>query len=205
MTRPGGVRLRLAQDDRADDLLSRDPFALLVGMLLDQQFPMERAFAGPALIAQRMGVDRLDPAAVASMPEQEFAALMAGPPAVHRYPASMGTRVQALAAEIVEHYDGEADALWRAAPGTVSGAELLARLKQLPGFGDQKAKIFLALLAKQLGVAPDGWQAAVGDYARPGYRSVADVVGPESLQKVRDHKKLMKEAARATKATSSQR
>jgi uncharacterized HhH-GPD family protein len=197
------VTLRLAQEDVADDLLGRDPFALLVGMLLDQQFPMERAFAGPALIAQRMGVDRLEPGVVAAVPEQEFTALMTGPPAVHRYPGSMGARVQALAAHVLEHYDGHADTLW--SEEALTGAALLARLKALPGFGDQKARIFLALLAKQLGVVPNGWQSAAGDYAEPGFRSVADVVGPESLQKVRDHKKMMKEAARAARGPASPR
>jgi uncharacterized HhH-GPD family protein len=197
--------LRLAQSGAADDLLSRDPFALLVGMLLDQQFPMERAFAGPALIAERMGVDRLDPGVVAAVPEQEFTALMTGPPAVHRYPGSMGSRVQALAAHVLEHYDGRADALWSDDAGALTGAALLARLKALPGFGDQKARIFLALLAKQLGVAPNGWRAAAGVYAEPGFRSVADVVGPESLQKVRDHKKAAKEAARTARGQASGR
>ncbi len=194
----GARRLVLAQDPTADDLLSRDPFALLVGMLLDQQFPMERAFAGPALIAERMGVSRLDPAEVAGVDEETFTTLMTGPPAVHRYPASMGRRVQALAAHVVEHHEGRAEALWGDA-GEITGEQLLARLRTLPGFGAQKAKIFLALLAKQLDVAPDGWRAVVGDYGQDGYRSVADVVDAESLQKVRDHKKAMKEAARAAR------
>jgi uncharacterized HhH-GPD family protein len=195
-------RLVLAQDAHADDLLSRDPFALLVGMLLDQQFPMERAFAGPALIAQRMGVDDLDPAAVAAAGESEFVAVMTGPPAVHRYPASMAGRVQALASFVLDRYGGDAAALWADPPAgpALTGAQLLARLRELPGFGAQKAKIFLALLAKQLDVQPDGWQQAAGDYSQPGFRSVADVVGAESLQKVRDHKKAMKEAAKAARS-----
>lgn len=193
MTTP---RLVLAQEPAADDLLSRDPFALLVGMLLDQQFPMERAFAGPALIAERLGVDRLDPVEVAAQDEQTFVALMTGPPAVHRYPGSMAGRVVALAQHIVEHYDGDTAALWREA---ASGAELVARLKALPGFGQQKAAIFLALLAKQLGVRPEGWQRAAGDYALDGYRSVADVTDAASLHKVREHKRAVKEAAKATR------
>ncbi len=196
----GGHHLVLAQDPHADDLLSRDPFALLVGMLLDQQFPMERAFAGPALIAERMGSDRLDPAAVAAVGQGEFAALMTGPPAVHRYPASMGSRVQALAGYVVENYDGRAEALWQDA-ARLTGAQLLARFRALPGFGAQKAKIFLALLAKQLDVHAQGWEQAAGEYAEHGYRSVADVVDAESLQKVRDHKKAAKQAARAGRAT----
>ncbi|MFN8080296.1 MAG: HhH-GPD-type base excision DNA repair protein [Kineosporiaceae bacterium] len=190
------VRLALAQEPAADELLSRDPFALLVGMLLDQQFPMERAFAGPALIAERLGVDRLDPAQLASQDEQAFVALMTGPPAVHRYPGSMAGRVVALAQHIVEHYDGDAAALWS---GAADGAELLARLKALPGFGQQKASIFLALLGKQLGVRPAGWERAAGDYALDGYRSVADVTDATSLQKVRDHKRAVKEAAKAAR------
>lgn len=202
MSTPPPVRLRLAQDAAADELLSRDPFALLVGMLLDQQFPMERAFAGPALIAERMGVQRLDPAAVAAVPESEFTALMTGPPAVHRYPASMGARVQALAVHVLDNYGDEADALWHDAD-SLGGSGLLARLRSLPGFGDQKAKIFLALLAKQLGVRPDGWQAAAGVYAEAGYRSVADVVDPQSLDKVREYKKGMKEAARAARTDTA--
>ncbi len=188
------AHLALAQDPAADALLGRDPFALLVGMLLDQQFPMERAFAGPALIAERLGADHLDPVRIAAEPAEAFAALMAGPPAVHRYPSSMAERVQTLAALVAERYGGDASALWREA---ASGADLLARLQALPGFGAQKSKIFVALLGKQLGVRPEGWERAAGDYAQPGYRSVADVVDGDSLQKVRDHKKAMKAQAKA--------
>jgi uncharacterized HhH-GPD family protein len=182
-------------DAAADALLDRDPFALLVAMLLDQQFPMEKAFAGPALLAGRLGTDRLDPAAIATADPQSFAALMAGPPAVHRYHTSMAGRVQVLAAEIVERYGGDAAALWREAP---SGAELYARVRALPGFGDQKARIFVALLAKQCGVRPPGWEQAAGNYAERGHQSVADVIDQESLQRVRDHKRAAKAAARAT-------
>jgi len=179
----------------ADALLDRDPFALLVAMLLDQQFPMEKAFAGPALLAERLETDHLDPQAIAQADPEAFAALMAGPPAVHRYHTSMAGRVQALAGEIVGRYGGDAASLWRGAP---SGAELYARVKALPGFGDQKARIFVALLAKQCGVRPDGWERAAGNYAQPGYQSVADVVDAQSLQQVRDHKRAAKAAARAT-------
>src|SRR3954468_12675175 len=144
--------IRIAQDTDADALLSRDPFALLVGMLLDQQFPMERAFAGPYLIASRLGMpDRLDPAVVAAADPDAFRAIMTGPPAVHRYPGSMGERVQNLAAIVVETYGGEADRIWLDAE---TGSDLLARLQSLPGFGAQKAKIFVALLGKQLDVRP---------------------------------------------------
>lgn len=187
------VRLHIAQDESADELLARDPFALLLGMLLDQQFPMEKAFAGPALIARRLGVPDLDPRSVAAADPEEFAALMAGPPAVHRYHRSMAGRVQSLAAHVVERYDGDAARIWA---GADDGAALLARLRSLPGFGEQKARIFLALLAKQFGVRPAGWLEAAGAYGEPGRRSVADVVDAVTLQEVRDYKKAQKAAAR---------
>jgi uncharacterized HhH-GPD family protein len=187
------ARLCIAQDETADALLARNPFALLVGMLLDQQFPMEKAFAGPALIAERMGTGDLDPRAVADADPEQFARLMAGPPAVHRYHTSMAARVQSLAAYVVEHLDGDAAALWR---GADDGVALLARIRALPGFGDQKARIFLALLAKQFGVRPAGWEQAAGAYATAGRRSVADVVDATSLQEVREYKRAQKAAAR---------
>jgi uncharacterized HhH-GPD family protein len=190
---PDVPRLHIAQDDAADALLARDPFALLVGMLLDQQFPMERAFAGPWVIAQRMGTDHLDPAAVAGADPEEFGRLMAGPPAVHRYHSAMGGRVQALAAHVRDVYGGDASRLWLEAR---DGADLAARLRALPGFGDQKVRIFVALLGKQFGVRPTGWEEAAGLYATPGRRSVADVVDAASLQEVRDHKRALKQAAR---------
>ena len=184
--------LTIAQDPEADRVLSEDPFALPVGMLLDQQFPMERAFAGPAKVLQRFG--SLDPAALAAADPEAFADLCATPPAVHRYGRSMAGRIQALAAVVRDDYDSDTAALWTTAP---SGPELVRRLKALPGFGDQKARIFAALLGKQLGIRPEGWEDACGDYALPGFRSVADVTDEESLQKVRDHKKQMKAAAKA--------
>jgi uncharacterized HhH-GPD family protein len=184
--------LTIAQDPEADRVLSEDPFALLVGMLLDQQFPMERAFAGPAKVLQRFG--SLDPAALAAADPEAFADLCATPPAVHRYGRSMAGRIQALAAVVRDDYDSDTAALWTTAP---TGPELVRRLKALPGFGDQKARIFAALLGKQLGIRPEGWEDACGDYALPGFRSVADVTDEESLQKVRDHKKQMKAAAKA--------
>jgi len=184
--------LSIAQDPAADRLLTDDPFALLTGMLLDQQFPMERAFAGPAKILDRFG--SIDPARIAEADPEAFADLCATPPAVHRYGRSMAGRVQALASHVVETYDGDAARLWNEAE---SGAELKRRLQALPGFGEQKAKIFVALLAKQLGVRPEGWEQAAGDYALEGHRSVADVVDAESLQKVRDFKKEKKTAARS--------
>ncbi|HNP56980.1 MAG TPA: HhH-GPD-type base excision DNA repair protein [Gordonia sp. (in: high G+C Gram-positive bacteria)] len=189
---PISAQLTIAQDPDADALLSADPFALLMGMLLDQQFPMERAFAGPLKISQRFGT--VDPGAIAAADPDTFADLCATPPAVHRYGRSMAGRIQALANVVVDEYGGDAAAIWSDAP---TGAELLARLRALPGFGEQKAKIFLALLAKQLGVAPKGWTKAAGDYAKKGYRSVADVVDADSLQQVRDFKKAAKAAAKA--------
>ena len=185
--------IAITGEPAADALLERDPFALLAGMLLDQQFPMERAFAGPQKIVERLGVESLDPAAVAALDPEEFAALCATPPAVHRYPGSMAGRLQELARIIVEQYDGDTAALWQEA---TSGADLLARLRALPGFGDAKARIFVALLGKQRGVQPDGWEQAAGAYAEPGsFRSVADVVDPGSLAKVRAFKQQQKQAA----------
>jgi len=185
--------LTIAQDPVADRVLSEDPFALLVGMLLDQQFPMERAFAGPAKVLERFGT--LDPAAVAAADPEAFADLCATPPAVHRYGRSMAGRIQALAVVVRDEYAGDASALWRDA---ATGAELVGRVRALPGFGEQKAKIFTALLGKQLGVRPPGWEQACGAYAETGsYRSVADVVDPDSLQRVRDFKKAAKAAAKS--------
>lgn len=185
--------LCLAQDPAADLLLAEDPFALLAGMLLDQQIPMEVAFAGPRKIADRLG--GIDPRLIADCDPERFAALCAETPAVHRFPGSMAKRLQDLAREIVERYDGDTAALWtRADP---DGAEVLRRLKALPGFGEQKAKIFLALLGKQYGVTPPGWRAAAGDYGKAGtHMSVADVVDKGSLDEVRAYKKKMKAAAK---------
>jgi len=189
------VSLALTGEPAADALLDRDPFALLAGMLLDQQFPMERAFAGPQKIAERLGVDHLDPAVIAAQDPEAFAAMCATPPAVHRYPGSMAGRIQALAAMIVADYGGDTAALWATAR---SGAELYARLRALPGFGDAKARIFVALLGKQRGVRPEGWREAAGAYGEEGsHRSVADVVDGESLAAVRSFKQEAKRAAKA--------
>lgn len=188
------VTLRLSQDVDADAFLAEDPLALLVGMLLDQQFPMERAFASPYELSRRMGVTRLDAAAIAAFDPAEFATLFATPPALHRYPQAMAGRVQTVAAHVQDAYDGETARLWETAP---TGAELLARITALPGFGEQKARIFVALLGKQLGVRPDGWREAAGAYGEDSStRSVADVTGPETLQAVRDFKKAAKAKAK---------
>jgi len=190
------VRLTIAQNAEADEVLSEDPFALLVGMLLDQQYPMEHAFAGPSKILARFGT--LDPGRIATADPQAFADLCATPPAIHRYGRSMAGRVQALAVVVRDEYGGRAETIWTEA---ADGADLLARLKALPGFGDQKARIFAALLGKQLDVRPAGWQEAIGPYAEDGsYRSVADVVDDVSLQKVREFKQAAKAAAKASGA-----
>ncbi|ACC42702.1 HhH-GPD-type base excision DNA repair protein [Mycobacterium marinum] len=189
-------KLQLVQDPAADALLESNPFALLVGMLLDQQVPMETAFAGPKKIADRMG--GLDAGDIADYDPDKFAALCSEKPAIHRFPGSMAKRVQTLAQIVVDRYGGDAAAIWTA--GEPDGKELLGRLKGLPGFGEQKARIFLALLGKQYGVTPEGWQAAAGDYGQPGtHMSVADVVDARSLGQVRSHKKQMKAAAKAAK------
>ncbi|MGY1856857.1 HhH-GPD-type base excision DNA repair protein [Modestobacter sp. SYSU DS0290] len=191
--------LHLTQDDAADDLLGRDPLALVLGMLLDQQFPMERAFAGPRLLADRLGVDPLDATAIATADPEHLAQVFQGPPAVHRYPGSMATRAQALCQLLVERYDGSAERLWAEAP---DGATLLRRVGALPGFGAQKSKIFVALLGKQYGVTPPGWREAAGEYGEEGSRrSVADITDPASLAEVRAHKQSVKQAAKEAKAT----
>jgi uncharacterized HhH-GPD family protein len=188
------AKLQLVQDPAADALLEANPFALLVGMMLDQQIPMEVAFAGPKKIADRMG--DVDAREIADYDPEKFIALCSERPAVHRFPGSMATRLQTLAQTIVDDYHGNAAALWTA--GEPDGSEVLRRLKALPGFGEQKAKIFLALLGKQYGVTPTGWREAAGDYGKAGtHMSVADVVDAGSLEKVRSFKKQAKAAAKA--------
>jgi uncharacterized HhH-GPD family protein len=189
--------LQLVQDPAADALLAESPLALLIGMLLDQQIPMEVAFAGPKKLADRLG--GLDAEQIAHHDPDEFAALCAETPAVHRFPGSMAKRIQDLARAIVDEYDGDAAGVWQ--QGNPDGREVLVRLKRLPGFGDQKARIFLALLGKQYGLTADGWAAAAGDYGKSGtFMSVADVRDRASLDMVRSYKKQMKAAAKAAKA-----
>jgi uncharacterized HhH-GPD family protein len=191
-------KLQLAQDRAADALLSANPFALLVGMVLDQQIPLEVAFAGPKKIADRMG--GFEASAIADYDPDKFAALCSERPAVHRFPGSMAKRIQAVAQIIVDNYDGDAAALWTA--GDPDGAELLRRLKELPGFGDQKARIFLALLGKQYSVTPKGWRTAAGDYGKAGtHMSVADIADARSLEQVRSYKKQIKAAQKGKAAT----
>ncbi|MFE4371046.1 HhH-GPD-type base excision DNA repair protein [Streptomyces sp. NPDC056835] len=191
--------IRLAQQPEADELLGRSPLAALVGMLLDQQVPMEWAFSGPYTIAVRMGHDDLDAREIAAYDPEAFVALLSDKPAVHRYPGSMARRVQQLCQYLVEHYDGDPTAIWR---DIATGAEVRDRLNALPGFGTQKSQIFLALLGKQYGVQPKGWREAAGAYGDVGsYRSAADITGPESLARVRAFKQEAKRAAKAAKAT----
>lgn len=186
-------KLHLTGDAEADALLSTDPFALLTGMLLDQQIAMEVAFNGPRKIAERMG--GFDVHRIAESDLDEFVELCVAKPAIHRYGGAMARRVHALAQYIVEHYDGRTERIWKA--GKPDGREVLTRLKALPGFGDQKARIFLALLGKQRGVQPEGWREAAGAYGDEGsHRSIADVTSAESLAKVREFKKAAKAAAR---------
>ena len=186
--------LHLTDDPAADRLLGDNPLALLIGMLLDQQVPMEWAFAGPATLADRLD-GPLDAATIAATDPDRLEELFRAKPALHRYPGSMATRVHALCEHLVAEYDGDPEAVWR---GVDDGRELLGRLKALPGYGDQKARIFLALLGKQCGVTPTGWREAAGDYGRDGYRSIADVTSPDALLKVREFKQAAKAKKKAT-------
>jgi uncharacterized HhH-GPD family protein len=187
----------LTGDPVADGLLTEDDNALLLGMVLDQQVPMEKAFAGPAVIAERMG-GRLDVAAVAAMPEEEFVALCSQRPAIHRFPGAMAKRVRQVCQVLVEDFDGDAGRVWRDA---ASGADLTKALTALPGIGAEKAAIFVAVLGKQRGVQPPGWREAAGPFGEDGcFRSVADVVDEDSLARVRASKKAAKAAKKAAAA-----
>ncbi len=185
----------LTGDKDADALLSRDPLALLIGMVLDQQIPMERAFWGPSELARRMGVP-LDAATIASMDPEKFASLFKETPALHRFPGSMAGRVQAVCRIVADEYGGKADSLWK---NPADGKDLIKRLTALPGFGAQKARIFAALLGKQLGVQPEGWRAATKPFGDENtFFSIADITDAESLGQVRAHKQAMKAKAKAT-------
>jgi uncharacterized HhH-GPD family protein len=190
--------LHLSGDAEADQLLSEDPLALLIGMVLDQQVPLERAFTSPRDLRQRLGGGPLDAAALAAMEPEKLVAVFSERPALHRFPASNAERVQQLCTIIVRDYGGDAAHIWQDAP---TGAELLRRVRALPGFGDQKAKIFVALLGKQLGAKPPGWQEVSKPFGDPGTTySVADITGPESLLRVRAYKAQLKAAAKAKAA-----
>jgi uncharacterized HhH-GPD family protein len=187
-------KLCLAQDPEADALLSESPLAMLIGMVLDQQIPLEWAFKGPFNLTQRLGRD-LDAADIARRDPDELAKAFATPPALHRFPGSMAGRVQEMCRMIVETYHGDPAAIWT---GAASGDELLKRIEALPGFGKQKAKIFVALLGKQLGVRPKGWRQAAGEFGVDGSRmSIADITNAKSLGQVREYKKAMKAAKKA--------
>jgi uncharacterized HhH-GPD family protein len=189
--------LWLTGDPEADALLSSDDNALLIGMVLDQQVPMEKAFSGPLVIAQRMG-GRLDVTQIAAMSEDEFIELCSQRPAIHRFPAAMAKRIRQVCQVLTEDYDGQATNVWKDAR---SGAEVKANLGRLPGFGPDKAAIFTAVLGKLRGITPEGWRTAAGYYGEPGtFRSVADIVDSDSLQKVRETKKDVKAAKKKASA-----
>jgi uncharacterized HhH-GPD family protein len=191
--------LYLSGDPEADALLTKDPLALLIGMVLDQQIPLEWAFKGPAEMAQRLGMTSpLDAGRLAAMDPDELAAAFSERPALHRYPGSMAARVQAMCKVVVDEYGGNAASVWKTA---ADGTELRRRIQALPGFGEQKARIFVALLGKQLGIRPSGWEDASEPFGEAGsHRSVADIVDPESLATVRQWKQEMKAAAKAANA-----
>ncbi|MHB1786342.1 MAG: HhH-GPD-type base excision DNA repair protein [Acidimicrobiales bacterium] len=192
--------LHLSQNDAADKLLSKDPLALLIGMVLDQQIPLERAFRSPRDLKERLG-GRLDPAEIAGMDPDALAKVFSIVPALHRFPASMAGRVQEVCRIVVDKYQGKASRVWTTAP---DGTELMARVKALPGFGEQKARIFVALLGKQMGVSPPGWEKASEPFGAKGsFRSIADIDGPETLAKVRAYKADMKAKAKAEAAAKA--
>ncbi|MEH3089858.1 MAG: Fe-S cluster assembly protein HesB [Microbacterium arborescens] len=192
------MSLHITDDADADELLTENPLALLIGMLLDQQIAMETAFTGPLKIRDRAG--SVDAATIAGYDPEEFVEVFRQSPAVHRFPGSMAGRVQTLCQTLVDDWGGDAAAIWTS--GDPDGPTVLKRLKALPGFGEQKAKIFLALLGKQYGFTGEGWRAAAGSYGDEGsFRSVADIVSPESLTKVREHKRAAKAAAKQSTAS----
>jgi uncharacterized HhH-GPD family protein len=192
--------LSLSGDDAADELLSEDPLALLIGMVLDQQVPLEWAFRSPLELRQRLG-GRLDPAEMAAMDPEDLVKVFTGPPALHRFPGSMARRVHELCRVVTDDYRGDASLIWRSAS---SGQELLKTVRSLPGFGDRKARIFVALLGKRMDVRPPGWEDAAGAFGQPdSYMSVADIDSPEALGKVREHKRAMKAQARAEPSPQS--
>lgn len=181
------MTLAITGDPSADRLLNTDGTALLIGMLLDQQVPMEWAFRGPATLRERLG--HLDAEQIAAMSEDEVVAVCAAKPAIHRFPKSMGQRIHRLCVHLREHYGGDGSAVWRDTP---DAATLYRRISDLPGFGEEKSMIFVALLAKRFGVRPDGWKEHAGPFADNTPRSAADVDGPEALQQVREWKRMQK-------------
>ncbi|MFG2102289.1 HhH-GPD-type base excision DNA repair protein [Micromonospora echinaurantiaca] len=191
------MTLSLPIDPRANELLNRNALALVISMVLDQQVPMEKAFSSPYVLSQRLGHEP-DAAELAGYDPEALVALFAQPPALHRFPKAMAARVQEVCRVLVDRYDGDAARLWSDA---TDGRELLRRIADLPGFGKQKAQIFLALLGKRFDVTPEGWREAAGGYGDPdAHRSVADVVDADSLRRVREYKQQMKAAAKAKTA-----
>lgn len=194
----GMPTLFLAQRPEADRMLATDPLALLIGMLLDQQIPLEKAFTGPYVLAERLGVSRLDVAALAAYDPAQFARAFSTPPALHRFPGAMAERTQRLCQVLLDDFGGDPASVWS---GAADGKDLVARIGVLPGFGRTKAQIFAALLGKQFGVRPPGWREATGEFGQEGsYRSVADIVDRDSLERVRAYKKELKAAAKSAKA-----
>jgi uncharacterized HhH-GPD family protein len=191
------MTLSLPVNADSNELLSRNPLALLIGMLLDQQVPLEKAFSSPLELVRRLGHEPTA-AEIAESDPEALAAVFAERPALHRFPRAMAARTQDLARLIVDRYDGDPAAVWT---GATTGKELVARLAELPGFGGYKAQIFAALLGKQLGVQPNGWREAAGHFGEDGsHYSVADIVDDDSLAAVRAYKKVLKAAAKASSA-----
>jgi uncharacterized HhH-GPD family protein len=185
----------LSQQPAADALLDKDPLALVIGMVLDQQIPLEKAFSSPYVLTERLG-HVPDAAEIAGMSEEDLVAIFSTPPALHRFPGSMAKRVQAMCQAVADRYDNDVSRVWT---GAADGKDLLERVAALPGFGRQKAQIFVALLGKQYGVDVPGWREAAGEFGPADtYKSVADIRDPESLSKVREYKKQLKAAAKAT-------
>ena len=187
---PKVAALHFTPDADANALLAKEPLAVLVGMLLDQQVTMEKAFRGPLDIKTRMG-GTLDAAEIAAMDQDAFVTMFCERPALHRFPGSMGKRTHELCRYLVEHYDGKAEKVWK---GVKTGDELLKRMKALPGFGEDKARIFVGILGKRLGVRPEGWEVVAADWA-----SIADVDSFERITEIRDAKRAMKAAKKSVK------
>lgn len=195
------TKLTLSQDPAADELLSEDPLALLIGMVLDQQIPLEWAFKGPLMLQDRIG--ELDAADIAGRDPEALAKVFAERPALHRYPGSMAKRVHELCTRIVQDYGGDPAAVWTTAR---NGEQLYKGVRNLPGFGEQKARIFVALLGKQLDVQPPGWREQAGEYGKAGsYMSVADIVDEASLNRVRQYKQTKKAEAKAAKVAKTEK
>jgi len=176
------------QDPAANELLETDPLALLIGMVLDQQVKMEKAFGGPYELKRRLG-GRLDVREIADMDPDKHDRIFRERPALHRFPGNMARRVQALSAAIVKDYGGDAGSVWRDA---ADGDDLAARISKLPGFGDMKTKIMVSILAKKFDVRPAGWERHAASW-----HSVADVDSAESMAQARDVKREMKAKAKA--------